>query len=206
LCLALVGPFRFLHAGLTPLVSVLAWLSRRLLRWTGGRTFTGRLFGSRDELRLMMQESAQGLTTEERAMINRVLDLQSLTVSWIATPLEKAVTITDRTPMIEVLALSRAHKLTRFPVWQTEGNRRRVVGVVSLKALLYQADFDANKTAGHYVKPALYLNEEMRLEEALRRMQRSGQRLAMVLRRDQLEVGIVSLQDVLKVIFGEVSL
>jgi CBS domain containing-hemolysin-like protein len=37
-------------------------------------------------------------------------------------------------------------------------------------------------------------------------MQRSGQRLAIVLGRDQREVGIVSLQDILKVIFGEVRL
>jgi len=56
------------------------------------------------------------------------------------------------------------------------------------------------------VKPALYLNDEMRLEEALRRMQRSGQRLAIVLGRDRRELGIVSLQDILKFIFGEVSL
>ena len=65
---------------------------------------------------------------------------------------------------------------------------------------------DAGKTAGDYIKPALYLNDEMRLEEALRRMQRSGQRLAIVLGRDQRELGIVSLQDILKFIFGEVSL
>jgi len=78
--------------------------------------------------------------------------------------------------------------------------------VVSLKTLLYQSDLDVKRTAGHYVKPALYLSEEMRLEEALRRMQRSGQRLGIVLGRDQREVGIVSLQDILKFIFGEVSL
>jgi CBS domain containing-hemolysin-like protein len=50
------------------------------------------------------------------------------------------------------------------------------------------------------------MEEDMRLEAALKRMQRSGQRLAIVLGRDKLEVGIVSLQDILKVIFGEVRL
>ena len=82
----------------------------------------------------------------------------------------------------------------------------RIAGVLSLKTLLYQIDFDAGKTAGDYVKPALYLNEEMRLEEALRRMQRGGQRLGIVLGRDQRELGIISLQDVLKFVFGELSL
>jgi CBS domain containing-hemolysin-like protein len=37
-------------------------------------------------------------------------------------------------------------------------------------------------------------------------MQRGGQRLAIVLARDRHEIGFLSLQDVLKVIFGEVSL
>ena len=56
------------------------------------------------------------------------------------------------------------------------------------------------------MKPALFLDEDLRLEVALRRMQRSGQRLAVVLGRDRREIGIMSLQDILKVIFGEVSL
>ena len=56
------------------------------------------------------------------------------------------------------------------------------------------------------MKPALFLDEEARLEVALRRMQRGGQRFAVVLGRDQREVGIVTLEDILKVIFGEVKL
>ena len=59
---------------------------------------------------------------------------------------------------------------------------------------------------GEFVKPALYLDEDLRLEVALQRMQRGGQRLAIVLGRNRKESGILSLQDVLKVIFGEVSL
>jgi len=135
-----------------------------------------------------------------------VLDLQHLTVGQIATPLEKAATVTTQTPMREVLRLCRERNLTRLPVWQEEDGRRRVAGVVSLKTLLYQSDLDVTRTAGGYVKPALYVSDEMRVEEALRRMQRSGQRLAIVLGRDQREVGIVSLHDILKFIFGAVSL
>jgi CBS domain containing-hemolysin-like protein len=56
------------------------------------------------------------------------------------------------------------------------------------------------------VKPALYLDEDLRLETALQRMRRGGQRLAIVLGRDRRETGIVSLEDILKVVFGEVNL
>ena len=206
LCLLLVRPFRFIHLGLSPLVALLERSSRWLLRWTGGKVFTGHLFGNRDELRLVMQESAQGFTSEERLMINRVLDLQNLTVRQIAIPLAQAVTVTSLTAMSEVLTLCRERHLTRLPVWETQSDRRRIVGLVSLKELLYHSDLDTGKTVAGYVKPALYLDEDLRLEVALRRMQRSGQRLAIVLGRDKRELGIVSLQDILKVIFGEVTL
>jgi CBS domain containing-hemolysin-like protein len=54
--------------------------------------------------------------------------------------------------------------------------------------------------------PALFLDEDTRLEVALRRMQRAGERLAIVLGRDRRESGVVALEDILKVMFGEVKL
>ncbi|MBI2947159.1 MAG: DUF21 domain-containing protein [Verrucomicrobia bacterium] len=206
LCLALAVPFRFIHLSLSPLVSLLAWFSNRLIRWTGAASFKGQLFGSRSELRMMTQESAPGLTTEERAMIARVLDLQNLTLRSIAVPLQKVIGVAQSASAHELLRLCQEHHLTRLPVWQTEGTVRRIVGVANLRSFLYAPNFDADKTAGAYVTPALYLREELRLDEALRRMQRSGQRLAIVLGPDQREMGVVSLQDILKVIFGEISL
>src|ERR1700692_3878174 len=107
LSLALAGPFRFIHMVLSPLVLLMSKFSHVLLRWTGGKTFTGHLFGSREEMRLFMQESAQGLTSEERMMINRVMDLQSITVRNITIPMEKVATVTTQTPMDEVLTLSQ---------------------------------------------------------------------------------------------------
>lgn len=206
LCLALARPFQFIHVGLSPIVALLAWFARGLLRFTGGSSATGRLFGNREELRLVMQESSQGFTSEERSMINRVLDFQNLTVRQITIPLEKTTLVQVATPMAEVLDRCRETHFTRLPVQQSTDGRSRIVGIVSLKTLLYQADFNPACAAGHYVKPALYLSEDLRLEAALQRMQKSGQRLAIVLDRNQGELGIISLQDILKAIFGEVNL
>lgn len=206
LCILLAQPFRIVSLLLNPLVRVVEWCSDLLLRWRGGNVFTGHLFGNREELRLVMQESAQVLTSEERTMINRVLDLQTLTVRQAMLPLDQVVTVTARTAVAEVLALGREKKLTRFPVWETRDGVRRIIGLVSLNPLLYQANLNLTQPISEHVKPALYLEEDLRLEIALRRMQRGGQRLAIVLARDRHEIGILSLQDVLKVIFGEVSL
>ena len=206
LCVFSAVPFRFVHLSLRPLVALVEWASKTFLRWTGGKVFSGHLFGNREELRLVMQESAQGLTSEERGMINRVLDLQSLTVRQIATPLSLTTTVTAQTPVGEVLALARECGLTRVPVWETSGGGRRIVGLISLASVLYRGDVEAARPVRDYLQPALYLNAEERLEVALQRMQRGGQRLAVVLGLDGTETGVISLEDILKVMFGEVKL
>ena len=206
LCLLLARPFRFIHLALRPLVTMVEAFSGGLLRLRGSKAFTGHLFGNREELRLMLQESAQVFTSEERMMINRVLDLQSLTVRQAMRPIEQAVVMTAETPVSAALAVSRERKLTRLPVWEQRDGRQRVIGLLALNALLYQPNLDVSRPVSDYMKPALFLDEDVRLEVALRRLQRSGQRLAIVLSREQREIGILSLQDVLKFIFGEVSL
>jgi len=206
LCLSAANLFRPIHFVLRPLVLIVEDVSRLVLRWSGGRALTGRLFGNREEMLAVMQESAQALTTDERAMINRVLGLQSLTVRQIATPLAQTVTIQTQMPIAGALALARERKLSRLPVWETRDGRQRIAGLLMLGPLLFRNDLDLQKPAAEHMTPALFLGEDMRLEDALRRMQRAGERLAIVLARDGRELGVVSLEDILKLMFGEVKL
>jgi CBS domain containing-hemolysin-like protein len=204
LSLAWAAPFRLIHRLLAPLVTVVAWFSRGLLRWTGGQAHTGHLFGSRDELRFVMQEAAPDLTTEERAMINRVLDLPNLRVRHVMVPLANAVTVAAGKPIAEAIALCGHLNLTRVPA--VDASTRRITGIVNLEHVLFSEDVDPTRPSRDYVQPAFYLPEDLHLEEALRRMQHTGCRLAVVLGRDNRETGIITLQDVLKLIFGEVNL
>jgi CBS domain containing-hemolysin-like protein len=206
LCLALAQPFRLIHLVLRPLVAVVEACSRTILRWTGGTAFTGHLFGNREELRVAMQESAQVFSTEERAMIGRVLELPNLAVRQITTAMSEAVTVMEDVPVGEVLALCRERRVTRLPVWQTRDGHRRIAGLVSLNHLLFVADLNVKSPISRHLEPALFLDEDLRLEPALSRMQRGGQRLAVVLGRDGREAGIVSLENILKTVFGEVKL
>ena len=204
LSLRLALPFRLIHRILAPLVAVAGWFSRGLLRWTGGKAFTGRLFGSREELRFIMQESAPGLTSEEKTMINRVLDLPNLRVRHAMVPSANMISVDASLPLGEVLVLCRERGLTRVPV--LDARTKRIIGVINLENILYQDGLDITKAAQEYIQAAFFLPEELHLEEALRRMQHTGGRLAVVLGPDHRETGILSLQDILKVIFGEVTL
>src|ERR1035438_9331562 len=136
LCVLLARPFRLIHWALRPLVALVETFSDVLLRWRGGKAFTGHLFGNREELRVVMQESAQAFSSEERTMINRVFDLQTLTVRQVMKPLEQAVAITAQTPVSAALALCGEHKHTRLPVWENRDGGQRISGMLALRTLL----------------------------------------------------------------------
>lgn len=204
LSLTLARPFQWIYRLLSPLVAVAAWFSRGLLHWTRGRAYTGRLFGSRDELRFVMQEAAPGLTTEEKVMINRVLDLPNWRVRHVMVPMGDVTTVTAATPVARALDLCREKQLTRVPA--TDPKTGRIAGLMNLEHILYLTDLDPARPVGDYLQPAFFLPEDLHLEEALRRLQRTGWRQAVVVGPDRREAGIVTLQDILKVVFGEVTL
>lgn len=205
LCLALARPLGLAHFLLKPIVALVQSVSSLLLRWRGGRAFTGRLFGNREELRQFMQEPSQALTSEERVMINRVLDLQSITVRQIMTPLAEVKMLPMTATLQEALRMANEHRLTRIPVWAPRDGRRRIAGLLDIDRVLFPREVDPARPVSEFVRPALYLEGELRLEVALRRLQRRGERLAIVLGFDHREIGVISLQDILRNVFGEVT-
>lgn len=205
LALRFVPAFRLIHGLLSPLVALVERFAALLLRWTGDAALSSRLFGNRDELRALMFESGNHLGATERTLISRVLDLQNRTVGQLARPLDLADTVTLQTPISEVRRRWREAAHTRLPVWDSERRERRVVGVISLKNVLYEEPDPARVTAGDFLKPAIFLQESTRLEVALRHLQRSGQPLAIVVDPAGRERGLVSLTDILRVVFGEVN-
>jgi len=207
MCLSVAGIFRLIYVALRPFVSLIEEGSRLLLRTVQGRALAARLFGNREEMRAVMQEAAQTFTRGEHAMINRVLDLQNLTVSQIAIPLARVITVGASEPLAGMLVLARTKNLSRFPVWELPApGTRRLAGLLNVGPLLFRDDLDLQRPASAYMEPALFMDENTRLEDALRRMQRGGQHLAIILARDGRERGIVTMEDILKVMFGEMKL
>ena len=207
LCVLLARPFRFIHLALRPLVALVEAFSGALLRLAGRQSL------HRAPVRQPRGAAAGDAGIGAGVHLGRADDDQS----------RARFADADRAPGDEAAGPGGRHDRRRRPSarrWRCAGSgsspacrcgrprdgQQRIVGMLALNTLLYQPALDATRPVGEYVKPALFLDEDLRLEVALRRLQRSGQRLAIVLGRERREIGILSLQDVLKAIFGEVSL
>ena len=203
LSLAVARPFRVTQFLLTPFVSLIQALFGNTLAGAVGQPLAKRLFSNREELRKLMEDSDEGLSDGERTMISQVLRLSERTLGQAAIPLNLSVTASADSPISSVVDLCRNHRIARVPIWKFGGGQRKVVGVVTLKTSLYREDYDGSKPAGEYMQPALFLPADLKVEAALKRMQRSGQWLAIVTSESQKEAGIISLQDILKVVFSD---
>lgn len=204
LCIYLVPVYAGVQRVLSPVVYLVGRFAALLLRITGDRALTGRLFANRDELKAMIQSSSGGLTKTEKSLISRVLDAQNLTVGRVAQPLDRADTVSASLPVVAVLEIGRVGGHTRLPVWSGTDDPRRIVGVVSLKDLLHTDPDPARLLVQDWLRPALYLDDSVRIEEALRILQRSGQHMAIVRGAQGQETGLVTLSDLLRALFLEV--
>jgi CBS domain containing-hemolysin-like protein len=205
LCMLAAIPFQIIHILMTPVASLIQRFSDLFLKWTGGKAYTGKIFNSRKELRLAVQDSTEGLSAVERGMITRVLDLQQTSLSQITLPFAQLPEVTAATTGAELLDRTRETTRNYLPVWE-DAARKRIAGAIDIRSLLYASDADRAKPIRDRVNPTLYISDHVAVEEALRRLQRSGQPMAIVLDSNRREIGVVGFEEILKSIFGEVRI
>ena len=122
-------------------------VSHVTLRLTGARALTERhLFGNREEMRAHAAKSTRALTSDERAMINRVLDLQKFYRPPDCRPLARIAAVEKETSLGKALELARGKKFSRLPVWEMrEGLARALPRMLLLEPLLFRDDLDLTR-------------------------------------------------------------
>lgn len=205
LCLACAPLFRAVYVGLRPVVGVLEGVSRTLLRWTGGRAFTGRLFGNREEMHTLMMDSARALTSAERRMIMQVLGLSALSARTLTRGWDESPWIAATATVGELLQRARERGWSHVIV-RAVGAVPEVVGMVSVDRVLFAGEPDPGQPLEAWWEPALLADENDRLEVLLRRMQGSGRPLAVVQGAQGEPLGTLHREDILKLIFGDLRL
>lgn len=204
LCMACAPVFRALYVVLRPVVWLLENGSRRLLRRTGGRPFTGRLFGNREEMYALMVDSASGLTSAERRMITRVLELSTVSARTLTRAWEESPWIAAGATVGELLDKARQRDWSHVVV--RSGPGPEVVGMVSVDRILFAGEPDPRQSLEPWLEPALLADEGDRLEVILRRMHGSGRPLAVVQDARGETIGTLHRQDILQMIFGDLRL
>jgi CBS domain containing-hemolysin-like protein len=155
---------------------------------------------SRDDLKLLAREGEKSgvLSSKERYMIHRVIELSSKTVSQIMTPADEMVSVRADMPLSKLYDIARETGLTRFPVQDADGNYTGTVNVYYILSILGASP---TGVVSEYARHLHVLPGNTKVDAVLPRMRHARQPLSLVQEGDKV-VGLVTTEDVLRVIVG----
>ncbi|MCB0924363.1 MAG: HlyC/CorC family transporter [Mycobacterium sp.] len=180
-----------------PMVWLLGRATDVLVRLLGGNPNAAAEQLSPDELRELVAMQ-RGLTTEQRDMISGALDIHDRVLREILVPRRTVVKLARDMPMAEAQSMLVNAGHSRAPVVHSR-NLDEVVGVVHLRDLL-----SGHETLTEAMRPALQLPDSLPVSEALRRFKAEREHFAVVVDERGGVAGIVTLEDVLEEIVGEI--
>lgn len=139
--------------------------------------------------------------TAERDMLLGVFSLADTTVAEVMTPRIDIVAVDSAAGRDEVITTLRSSEHARLLVY--EGHPDAVAGVIYAKDIL--ADADGTRPWTALVRPAAFVPEGKTLDRQLRDFQRGPSHLAVVVDEFGGTAGIVTLEDILEQIVGEIQ-
>ncbi len=191
----------------TMILAPITWGARALvggaLKAVGLRGATTRQFVSREELKLLLQlePTEADVTSTEAEMIDKIFDLGETAVREIMVPLVDVAALPENATPDDAVRLIQERGFSRLPVYADR--ELNIVGVVTTMDLLRRgAEARDLKTL---MRPATYAPETKRIDELLTEMQKGRVQLAVVVDEYGAAVGIVTIEDIVEQIVGEIQ-
>jgi putative hemolysin len=186
------------------LVRILTGSTNLLLRALGLGGTQVSPFTSEDELRYLVREgAAKGIFEKvEEELVHNVFEFGDTTVREVMTPRMAMQGLAVATPPHEVVPRAAEIGHTAFPVY--DGSPEQTVGVVTLKELLRAVARNEPPVLAALMQPPIFVPETARISALLRELQRARYELAMVVDEYGSVVGLVTVEDVVEEIVGEI--
>jgi CBS domain containing-hemolysin-like protein len=144
------------------------------------------------------------LADQERAWISNIVGLKELQVSTIMTPRPDIVALKSDQTVHGALQLALQHGFSRYPVYRERIDE--ISGVFYVKdALVLSPDESRNRTVQTIMRAPLFVPESMGVGQLLRRFQADKLHMAIVLDEYGTTTGVVSVEDVLEQIVGDIA-
>ena len=208
--LAIARPMLIIVKVFGPLLMGVEALARWLLKFVGMTVGEDQqVLSAREELRgavdLFHREG--GVEKIDRDMFGGVLDLRELVLSDVMIHRTNMITLNADEPAEEVVNAVIASPVTRLPLWR--GNPENIIGILHVKDLLralHAVDGDAAKVdIASLLTPPWFVPDTRSVSEQLKAFRRRKTPFALVVDEYGDVEGIVTLEDILEEIVGDIT-
>lgn len=163
---------------------------------------------SLEELEMLVMQSRQGgvLDPQEEALLHQVFDFGDKTVRQVMVPRAAIIGVPTTMSVEQVQTTFAQEQYTRLPVY--EGSIENIIGMLHLKDVFTQSRTSSEAESAdlaHLLRPVLYVTEATPIEAVLTQMRSKCMHLAIVIDEYGATAGMVTLEDIVEEIVGEVQ-
>jgi CBS domain containing-hemolysin-like protein len=204
--LAIALPLKVFYVIFKPAIWILNSLANQFLRLLGFRSaseFEGK--HSSEELRLIIEQSSKFgvIDIEDHKLLENVFEFSETPVKQIMVPRGKISGIEIHSDIDEILNQVIDEGYSRLPVY--EKTIDNIIGVIYAKDLITIMKHSDLIILHDIIRPVFFINEDDHIKQLLHRMQRKKFHLAIVLDEFGGTAGIVSLEDIIEELVGEIQ-
>ena len=205
LTLMLAPPLYWFGRVMSPFIKALNGTSRVILRAFGVQPAGHEEVYSEDELKIIMAQSYQGgeIDQTELEYMANVFSFDERVAKDIMVPRTELVTLDLNMTDDEIVSIIDEHNYTRYPVVE-DGDKDRIIGVVNVKKMLTHIAAKRERKLDEFVRDLPYVLEATHIQDALLKMQQERVHMALVIDEYGGTSGILTMEDVLEEIVGEI--
>jgi putative hemolysin len=188
---------------LYPAIKSIVWFINTILG--DNAEVTGRMV-TRDDIEFMISKAEKEKTMDSKQidLLSSILEFPMIKVKDIMISRMRVNYIQVKMNFLEMMAYARETGNSRYPV--CNGELENIVGFLHVKDLAFVSDEEkANFQIDKLLKPPFFVYEHMKIQSVFDHMNRKKVHLALVKDENGTVVGIVTLEDIIEEIFGEIN-
>ena len=201
----IIYPLRLFRVLFYPIVLVFATLARLAVRLVGVKPPRQGMFTTREQVRQVLETAEQAANVDvfDRERLLRTVRFASTTVGEVMIPIGEVIMVSHRDTASEAIEVARAHGYFRLPVYQDEPGRIR--GALSLDIWDLLEPSLLEKSLDDLCEPVQFVVVDQLVDEIVGELKSREDHMAIVVDEFGSAVGLVTLEDILEQVVGEVA-
>lgn len=186
-----------------PVVGPISKMTNFTLTLAAGKEGLKKHFVTREELRALSMPDLNHseLDFDDKKMIQKILDFRDTTAGECMVPLINLIAIEEGSSANYVIRTARRSAFSRLPVFKER--IYNITGIMHTFDLLSLPEDESGIKS--IIRPAYYVPESKRVDDLLQNLQQKGDHMAVVVNEYGAAVGIITIEDILEEIVGEIE-
>ncbi len=201
LSIVVLNILRFIYFAIWPLVTTMVWVIEKLL---GENAEIHARIVTKDDIEYMVNKAEKENTMDSKQidLLTSVMEFPTIKVKDIMIPRNKVKSLQDTYSYQEIVTVVQDDTHSRYPV--CHGSLDHTIGFLHVKDLALVED-RKNFNFDELLKDPFFVYEHMKIQAVFDHMNRKKVHLALVKDENGLVVGIVTLEDIVEEIFGDIQ-